>query len=85
MLEKEGVHGSGSEEGPVSGGQEKVREQAMQIATQGCPRKWGSKDKVGGVCLETEYYPDCVHHPDWPQPITKAGVPYHSETRYKFN
>ena len=39
----------------------------------------------GGVCLETEYYPDCVHHPDWPQPITKAGVPYHSETRYKFN
>ena len=54
MLEKEGVHGSGSEEGPVSGGQEKVREQAIQIATKGCPRKWGSKDKVWGVCLETE-------------------------------
>ena len=39
----------------------------------------------GGVCLETEYYPDAIHHTDWPQPITKAGVPYHSETRYKFN
>ncbi len=38
-----------------------------------------------GVCLETEFYPDSVHHSDWPQPITKAGVPYHSETRYKFN
>ena len=39
----------------------------------------------GGVCLETEYYPDSVNHPQWPQPITKAGVPYHSETRYQFN
>jgi len=38
-----------------------------------------------GVCLETHFYPDSIHHPDWPQPVTKAGVPYHSETRYKFN
>ena len=38
-----------------------------------------------GVCLETEFYPDSVHHPDWPQPVTKAGVPYHSETRYQFH
>ena len=38
-----------------------------------------------GVCLETEFYPDSMHHPSWPQPVTPAGVPYHSETRYQFH
>ena len=36
------------------------------------------------VCLETQYYPDAVHHPNWPQPIVKAGEKYYSETRYVF-
>ncbi len=39
----------------------------------------------GGVCLETEYYPDAINHPEWPQPFTKAGQHYHSETKYSFN
>ncbi|MBE6975706.1 MAG: galactose mutarotase [Ruminococcaceae bacterium] len=38
----------------------------------------------GGICLETQFYPDAINHPDWAQPITKAGQPYHSETKYKF-
>lgn len=38
-----------------------------------------------GVCLETQFYPDSVNHPEWPQPFTKAGERYHSETIYKFN
>lgn len=38
----------------------------------------------GGICLETQFYPDSVNHPEWPQPITKAGQPYHSETSYTF-
>ena len=38
----------------------------------------------GGICLETQFYPDCINHPDWAQPITKAGEKYHSETRYTF-
>ena len=38
----------------------------------------------GGICLETQFYPDCINHPDWAQPITKAGEIYHSETRYIF-
>ena len=38
----------------------------------------------GGVALETQYYPDSVNHPEWPQPFCKAGQPYHSETVYKF-
>lgn len=36
------------------------------------------------VCLETQYYPDAVHHSHWPQPIVKAGEKYFSETRYVF-
>jgi aldose 1-epimerase len=38
----------------------------------------------GGICLETQYYPDSVNHPEWPQPITKAGEKYESETIYSF-
>ena len=37
-----------------------------------------------GVALETQFYPDSVHHPEWPQPITRAGEKYHSETIYRF-
>lgn len=40
--------------------------------------------KRSGVALETQFYPDCLHHPDWPQPIVKAGEKYHSETVYRF-
>lgn len=41
--------------------------------------------KRTGVALETQFYPDALHHPDWPQPITKAGEKYHSETVYRFS
>ena len=40
--------------------------------------------KYSGVCLETQYYPDAVHHPEWVQPVVKAGEQYHSETKYIF-
>jgi aldose 1-epimerase len=39
----------------------------------------------GGVCLETQYYPNALNHPDWKKPITKAGQTYHSETRFIFS
>ena len=38
----------------------------------------------GGVALETQYYPNSVNHPEWPQPFVKAGQRYHSETKYTF-
>ena len=38
-----------------------------------------------GVALETQFYPDALHHSQWPQPITRAGQPYHSETVYRFS
>ena len=41
--------------------------------------------KRSGIALETQFYPDAVHHPDWPQPITKANDHYHSETTYRFS
>ena len=40
--------------------------------------------KRSGIALETQFAPDSLHHPEWPQPITKAGERYHSETVYRF-
>ena len=40
--------------------------------------------KRTGVALETQFYPDSIHHPEWPQPIVRAGEKYHSETVYRF-
>lgn len=37
-----------------------------------------------GVALETQFYPDGVNHPEWPQPFVKAGEKFHSETCYRF-
>ena len=38
----------------------------------------------GGICLETQFWPDATHHPLWPQPITKAGERFYSKTVYQF-
>lgn len=37
-----------------------------------------------GVCLETQFYPDSVNHPQWPQPFVKAGQTARSETAFVF-
>ena len=37
-----------------------------------------------GIALETQFWPDSVHHPEWKQPFVKAGQKYHSETVYEF-
>lgn len=39
--------------------------------------------KRSGIALEAQFAPDALHHPEWPQPIVKAGEPYHSETVYR--
>ena len=41
--------------------------------------------KRTGVALETQFYPDSVNHPEWPQPFVKANEKYHSETCYIFS
>ena len=40
--------------------------------------------KRSGICLETQYYPGAVNHPEWAQPLFKAGEVYHSETKFIF-
>lgn len=35
-------------------------------------------------CLETQHYPDCVNHPEWPSPILRKGEKFHSVTKYTF-
>ena len=37
-----------------------------------------------GVCLETQFFPDSVNHPEWKSPVVKAGETYRSTTIYAF-
>lgn len=37
-----------------------------------------------GLCLETQVYPDAVHHADFPQSVLKAGEEYDTVTVYQF-
>lgn len=37
------------------------------------------------VCLETQYFPDSVHHPEFPFSFLKPDEPYRSTTIYKFS
>ena len=39
----------------------------------------------GGVCLETQFYPNALNYPQWPQPVTPAGEKYSSETVFVFS
>ena len=36
-------------------------------------------------CLETQHYPDSVHHPEFPSTILKPGATYTQTTIYKFS
>lgn len=37
-----------------------------------------------GFCLETQYYPDNIHHPNFPQSVFGPGRDYESVTVYQF-
>jgi len=78
---------------PVSGRQLEVwtTEPAVQFYTGNSLN--GSVTGKGGVryakhsafCLETQHYPDSVHHPNFPSTILKPGAVYHQETVYRFS
>ncbi len=38
-----------------------------------------------GLCFETQYYPNAINVPSFPQPVTKAGETYETETTYQFS
>ncbi len=37
-----------------------------------------------GFCLETQYFPDSVHHPAFPSCVLRAGEIYRTQTVYRF-
>ena len=39
----------------------------------------------GGVCLETQLFPDSPNHPEFPGGITSPGEMYHYTTEYRFH
>ena len=41
-------------------------------------------EKRSAVCLETQYYPDAVHHDNFPAPFCRAGEKYDTRTAYRF-
>jgi aldose 1-epimerase len=42
-------------------------------------------DKHGGVCLETQVWPNAMAYAHFPSPILRAGNRYHTETVYHFD
>ena len=77
---------------PVSGRVMKVLtdKPGVQLYTgnflTGVPGKEGAVyAKHAGFCLETQFYPDSVHQPDFPSPILRAGEVYAFTTVYAFS
>lgn len=40
--------------------------------------------KRGGLCLETQFFPNAMKHKNFPSPVLKAGQEYNHKTIYKF-
>ncbi len=45
----------------------------------------GNHLQHGGLCLETQHYPDSVNHENFPTTILKPGETYESKTTYTFD
>lgn len=41
-------------------------------------------EKRDGICFETQYFPDAIHHSNFASPVRKAGEEYETTTVYKF-
>ena len=37
------------------------------------------------ICLETQHFPDTIHHPEFPSVVLRKGERFHSETIYRFS
>lgn len=40
--------------------------------------------RAGGLCLETQRFPDAVNHPGFPSPVLRAGETYRETTSWRF-
>lgn len=52
----------------------------------GCPAGKGGAhyDYRTGFCLETQFYPDSIHHEEFPSPILRAGETWRHTARFRF-
>lgn len=41
--------------------------------------------KHSGFCLETQYFPDAIHHAHFQQPVIRAGEVFETYTEYRFS
>jgi len=49
------------------------------------PGKRGSiYEQHQGMCFETQFFPDAIHHENFKSPVCKAGEVYRTTTMYKF-
>ena len=55
----------------------RTTEPAVQLYT-------GNHLQHGGLCLETQHYPDSVHHPEFPSTLLKPGERFRSATIFAF-
>ena len=63
---------------------------AMQVYTAQELEVHNAKDQssyqsYAGVALETQFPPDAIHHPEFPQPVFSPERPFHSCTTYVFH
>lgn len=61
----------------------------LQVYTAGFLTERQGKDgavysKHHGVCLETQFWPDAMHHQHFPSPVLRAGEIYRHRTVYRF-
>ncbi len=91
----DGVDGSMREvaeaEDPKSGRRMKVFTNlpGIQFYAGNCIAEQSGKDGASygprtGFCLETHYFPDSIHHPNFEQAVFGPGKDYESETIYQF-
>jgi aldose 1-epimerase len=82
---------------PLSGRFMEIRttEPAIQFYSGNFLRRDGARSKYvgkgghlmlhrGALCLETQRFPDAIHHPDFPSTILSPGERYRSTTIFKF-
>lgn len=56
------------------------------LKKDGNPGKGDSKVTYRrGVALETQFYPDSLHCPNFPVEFVKAGVPFTTTTEFRFD
>lgn len=45
----------------------------------------GAYPKHAGLCLETQHYPDSIHHPNFPSTVLRPGEEYRHTAIYRFS